>query len=91
MAISNVIDAAHAAIEANWNYRTTGDPIAYLEAIDVLLAIRPNSMSKGGTTQEEVRFDHATLKRMRDDVEEFMKAKKVALGGTHHMTFGCQR
>lgn len=95
MGIRNAILNASRAIEHDSNYRSTNSlakAVRYLEAVDVLLALRPNSQSRGGTTTEEMRFDHNSLLRMRQEVKQFIAVRQQrARTNYDFMSFKCYR
>lgn len=93
--VRDAILNANQAIEDNADYRSTGSitkAILFVEAADTLLVFRPVSGSKGGTTNEEFRFDASALKFARDKAQKFIDKERVSAASSKtYLDFGCFR
>lgn len=95
MSISSAILAANQAIEDNGDYMSTASvskAVLYLEALNQLIALRAQSQSRGGSTAEELRFDQASLMKLRTEVSKWLSRKRATTRSQiTHLKFGCFR
>lgn len=71
----------NAQVQDNLAYRSSNSlPMARLliEAIEGLLILRPSEVRGGGAAGESLRFDLATLRELKRDVEKWLNNRNVA-------------
>jgi len=68
-------------VQDNLAYRSTNSLAKarlLIEAIEGLIVFRPSEARGGGVAGESVRFDLATLREMKRDVEKWLSGRNVA-------------
>lgn len=82
------------AYQDNGDYRSTNDmakAILFMEAIEQLLGLRAEQGQKGGTTNEQYRYNHTQLMNLHKRVQSWINTERSARRRKTKLDFGCYR